>query len=163
MFPWLFVIKLVNTIWGMPTTLVVSTSNVELQLKFLPSKIPLDLLPNFVTYLINIPLLTTFMLGATTVSTPMVVICALSDWVILIPTCYFQVSTTVAFNTIGEVVLIQDRHYSNLWMWIPLQFFALGLNRWMNLLNMWSQLASHAFKSIFDYQNSWFMFMWLIH
>jgi len=37
--------------------------------------------------------------------------------------------------------------WCRMWMWIHLWFFILGLNRWMNLLILWSQLASqlHAF------------------
>ncbi len=50
------------------------------------------------------PILTTSMLGTITVSTPMVVIFASSDWVIPTLAGYFQVSTTIVFDTIGEVV-----------------------------------------------------------
>ncbi len=55
--------------------------------------------------------------------------------------------------------------WCNMCMWIPFWFFALGLNRWRNLSILWSQLVSQldASKSILDYTNSWFLFMWLIH
>jgi hypothetical protein len=48
-----------------------------------------------------------FVLGATTVSTPMVVMTTLSDRVTFIPVGYFRVSKTFTFDTRGEVVLIQ--------------------------------------------------------
>jgi hypothetical protein len=63
----------------MPTILVVIIDSVELQLKFLTIKTVLDPLPNFVANPINIPFLTISMLGATIVSTPMVVIPPPSD------------------------------------------------------------------------------------
>jgi hypothetical protein len=63
----------------MPITPVVFVGNAKLQLKFLIVETPLDPLPNFVADPINTSLLTTFMLGIATVSTPMVVILALSD------------------------------------------------------------------------------------
>jgi hypothetical protein len=47
------------------------------------------------------------MLGTTTISIPMVVIPTSSDWVTTILACYFQVSTTIAFDMIGEVMLIR--------------------------------------------------------
>jgi hypothetical protein len=46
------------------------------------------------------------MVGATIVSTHVVVIHALSDWVTTIATSYISVSTIVVFDTIGEVLLI---------------------------------------------------------
>jgi hypothetical protein len=62
-----------------PTTPVVVVGSVELRLKFLVAETPLDQLPNFATDPISIPLLTISMLGATTVSTLVVVILASSD------------------------------------------------------------------------------------
>jgi hypothetical protein len=59
-----------------PTTLVVTVGSAKLQFKFFIAKTPLDLLPNFATNPISTPLLTTSMLGATIVSTLMVVILA---------------------------------------------------------------------------------------
>jgi len=89
LFTWVVSIKLINTIWGMPTTLIIAVSSVELWFKFLTTKIPFDPLPNFATNPNNIPLLTTSMLGATIVSTLVVVILASSDWIIPILTCCF--------------------------------------------------------------------------
>jgi hypothetical protein len=63
----------------MPTTLIVTISSTELQFKFLLAETPLDLRFNFVADSIIYHLLTTFMLGATIVSTLVVVIHALSD------------------------------------------------------------------------------------
>jgi hypothetical protein len=63
----------------MPTTPVVTAGNAELRLKFLTTDIPLDPLLNFVTYPINITLMTTSMLGTIIVSTHVVVVLALSD------------------------------------------------------------------------------------
>ncbi len=81
MFTRVVIIGLVNTIQGVPTTLVVDVNSAELQLRFLPIETPPDPLPKFVTDPINIPLLTMFVLGATIVSTPMVVMTTLGDWV----------------------------------------------------------------------------------
>jgi hypothetical protein len=61
----------------MPTTPIIVKSSLELGLKFLPVETPHDLLPDFVVDSISIPILTTSMLGVTTVSTPMVLIPAL--------------------------------------------------------------------------------------
>jgi hypothetical protein len=63
----------------MLTIQVVIVGNSKLQLRFFLAKTPLNLLPNFVVDLINIPFVITFMLGTTIVSTPMVVIFALND------------------------------------------------------------------------------------
>jgi hypothetical protein len=49
------------------------------------------------------------MVGATTVSTHMVVILALSDWVTTIPASCLWVSTIVVLDTIGEVLLIRGQ------------------------------------------------------
>ncbi len=66
------IIRLVNTMWGVPTTLVVVVGSLKLVLKILPSKTPLDPRPKFVGDLISIPPLTEFVLGATTISTHVV-------------------------------------------------------------------------------------------
>ncbi len=63
----------------MRITPIVVVGSVKLRLKFLITETPPNPLPNFATNAINISLLTTFMLGATTVPTPMVVIHAPSD------------------------------------------------------------------------------------
>jgi len=63
----------------MPKTPVLTVGSANFQFKFLTIETPLNLLPNFAIDPIEIPLLTTCMLGATTISTPMVVIPALND------------------------------------------------------------------------------------
>ncbi len=63
----------------MPTTLVVVVGSTELRLKFLHAEIPPNSLPNFVTNPIVFPLLTTFMLGVTTISIHVVVIPASNE------------------------------------------------------------------------------------
>jgi hypothetical protein len=63
----------------MPTTLVVATSSAELQLKFLIAKTPPNPLCNFVVDPISTSFLTISMLGATTISTHVVVILTPSD------------------------------------------------------------------------------------
>jgi hypothetical protein len=74
----------------------------------------LNSLPNFVTYPISTPLLTTFMLGATTVSIPVVIIPTSSDWTTPTLMCCYWVLTTAVFDTIGGVVLAQNWQCSNL-------------------------------------------------
>jgi hypothetical protein len=64
---------------------------------------------------ISIPLLTTSMLGATTVWTA-IVIFVVSDWGTIIPTSCLQVSTIVAFDMIGEVVFTWGWWCSILWL-----------------------------------------------
>ncbi len=81
-----------------PTTLVIVVGSIELWLKFLHVEIPLNSLPNFVANPISTPLLTTFMLGITTISVPVVVIRASSDWVTFILACCLRVSTIVVSN-----------------------------------------------------------------
>ncbi len=63
----------------MQITPIVVVGSVKLRLKFLIIEIPPNPLPNFAIDAINTSLLTTFMLGATTFPTPMVVIHAPSD------------------------------------------------------------------------------------
>jgi hypothetical protein len=82
-----------------------NVGNAKLQFIFLIAETPPDLLLNFVVDPISTPLLIAFMLSATTVSTHVVVIPTLSDRGIPIPACYLRVSTTIASNTIGEIVL----------------------------------------------------------
>ncbi len=109
MFTWIVVIELVNTIWNMPTTPLVIVGNVKLRFKLLITETPPNLQPNFVAYPISTSFLTTSMLGATSVSTPMVVILALNDWITPTPTYYFWVSIIVASDTIGGAMLTRDR------------------------------------------------------
>jgi len=116
LFTWIVIVKLINTIWGIPTIPVVAVGSAKLWFKFLPTNIPFDPLPNFAINSISIPLLTTSMLGSTIVSSLMVVIPALNDWVSFIPTCCFRVSTIIASNTIGEIVLTWNWHCSSLWL-----------------------------------------------
>ncbi len=65
---------------------------------------------------INIPLLTTFVVGIITVSTPMVVIPPLNDWVITTIVSCLQVSIIAIFDTIGGVVLTRGWWRSILWL-----------------------------------------------
>jgi hypothetical protein len=114
MCPWVAVIGLVNTIWNMPTTLIVATGSVKLQLRFLPAETPPNLLPNFVADLISIPLPTTSMLDSTHVCFLVVIILALSDWVTHTLACYFHVSTITISDTIDEAMLTWNRPCSSL-------------------------------------------------
>ncbi len=116
LFTWIIIIGLVNTIWGVPTTPIVTIGNVVFRFKIFFVEIPLNSLPNFVVDPITTPLVTTYMLGATIVSTLVVVILVSSDWITLIPTCCFQVSTIAASDIIGGIVLIQNWWCSNLWL-----------------------------------------------
>jgi hypothetical protein len=52
---------------------------------------------------ISIPFMTTYMLGATTVSTLVVVILVSNDWITLIPTCCFHVSTIALLILLVEL------------------------------------------------------------
>jgi hypothetical protein len=78
MFAQIIIIKLVNTILGVPTTLVVVGGSPKSLLKFLLIETLLDPQPKFVVDLVNIPPLTKFLLG-TTVSTLVVGMIALSN------------------------------------------------------------------------------------
>jgi hypothetical protein len=55
-------------------------------------------------------------LGATTMSTPMVFITTLCDWVTSIPTGCYWVLTITTSNTFGEVVLTLVWRCSNMWL-----------------------------------------------
>ncbi len=103
LFTWVIISKLVNTIWSILTTIVITTGSAKLQLKFLTTKIPLDLLPNYATNPISIPLLTTSMLGTTIISTPMVVIPTPSDWVTPTLACCFWVATMLFLTLLVEL------------------------------------------------------------
>ncbi len=76
---WAVIIGLVNTIYGVPTTLVFTTSIQTPHREFAQSTIQINYICN------NYSVLTTFMMGSTTVCTHVVVITALSDWVTFIP------------------------------------------------------------------------------
>jgi hypothetical protein len=78
------IIRLVNTIWGVPTTLVIAIGGSKLLLKFLPIEIPFYPWPKFIANLVSTPLLTKIVLGATIISTPMVGMTTLSGWVTFI-------------------------------------------------------------------------------
>jgi hypothetical protein len=78
MFTQLVIIGLVNTIWGVPTTLVIATGGSKLLLKFLPTEILLYPRPKFAANPISTPLLTKIVLGATIGSSPMVGMTTLS-------------------------------------------------------------------------------------
>ncbi len=49
--------------------------------------------------------------------------------------------------------------WCRMWMRILLWFSILGLNIWMNLLTLWSQLAAqlHAFQFVLNYKISWYL------
>ncbi len=119
LFKWIVIIRLVNTIRGVPTTPIISIGSPELLLKFLPIKTPFDPWPKFATNPISSPPLTKFVLG-TIVSFPIVGITTLSGWRTFIPTCYFQISTTSIFDTLGEVDVIQ------IW-WCPILWLPIGI------------------------------------
>jgi hypothetical protein len=55
-------------------------------------------------------------MGVTTISTHVVVIPTSSDLVTTIPVGCLWVSTIIAVDTIGEVVLIRGQQCSNLWL-----------------------------------------------
>jgi small-conductance mechanosensitive channel len=109
LFIWIVIIGLVNTIWGAPTTLVVAIDSVKFRLKFLHTKTPPNPLPKFVADPISIPPLTTFVLGATTVFTPVVIMMTLGDWVTYVLASCIWIATTATSNTLGEVKLT--------WVW----------------------------------------------
>jgi hypothetical protein len=69
----------VNTIWDDPITPMVVVGSAELRLRFLLGKTPSNPLPKFVVDPISTPTLTTFVLGATTISTLVVVMTTLGD------------------------------------------------------------------------------------
>jgi len=115
-FTWIIIIGLANTIWGVPTTPIVSIGNIVFRFTFYFAEIPFNSLPNFVVDPISTPLVTTYMWGATTISTLVVVILVSSDWITLIPTCCFEVSTIVASDIIGGIVLIWNWWCFNLWL-----------------------------------------------
>ncbi len=82
---------------------ILSIGSVELWFKFVPMKIPPDPLPKFAIEPISTPPLTTFVLGATIVSTPMVVMITLGDWVTYVLAGCIWISTSVAFEIFSEV------------------------------------------------------------
>jgi hypothetical protein len=106
--------------------------------------------PKFVANPITIPFLITSVLGATTISTHVVVMTTLSDWITSIPTNCFRISTTSTSYTPNEVVWTWVWQCPILWlpigiicgakcgMWIHFWFFALELIGWTNLSILWS-------------------------
>ncbi len=113
---WIFIIGLVNTIYGVPTTLILIFGNLKLLLKFLFTKDPLDPGLTFITDLITTHFLTTSMLGAIIVSTLVVIMTTLNDWIISILVNCLWVLIIVAFDIIGEVVLTWVQQCSILWL-----------------------------------------------
>ncbi len=75
----LIIIGLVNTICGVSPTLVFATTGLEFLFKYFLVENSHNSRPKFVADPITIPLLTTFMLGATIVSTLVVVMIASND------------------------------------------------------------------------------------
>ncbi len=89
LFTWIIIIKLVNTIWGVPKTLIIIVGSSELLLKVLPSATPPNPWPKFVADPINTSLLIEFVLGATIISTHVVSMTTLNNWITFISTCCF--------------------------------------------------------------------------
>ncbi len=146
----------------MPTTLVVAASSVELWLKFLTTKTPLDPLPNFAIDPISTSLLITFMFGHNNRFHS----CGCYTYTKWLNNSYFNM-LFLSFNNCHFWHYWWNYAYSKLtmfhsavthwyplwcrmWMWISFWFSIPGLNRWTNLSTLWSQLASqfHAFKYI---------------
>jgi hypothetical protein len=92
-------------LWDVSTTPIIAIGSVKLQLKFLLIETPPNPLPKFVIDPNNIPPLTTFVLGTTTISNHVVVMITLGDLVTSIPTCCLQNLVIVAFDTLGEAKL----------------------------------------------------------
>jgi len=118
---WVIVIGLVNTICGVLTSLVFVVGSPELLLRLLAENPPY-LWPKLIINLIITPFLATFVLNATFVSTPMVIITALSDWVTSILAGCLQVSVIAASNTLSEIVLILIQWCYNLWLPISILY-----------------------------------------
>jgi hypothetical protein len=95
---------------------IVVVGSTKLSLKFLPTKTPLNPLPKFTTNPINIPLMTTFVLGATTVSTHVVVMTTFGDWITSILVGCLWISTTIASDILGETKLIQVCRCPIMWL-----------------------------------------------
>ncbi len=113
---WVVIIGLVYTICGVPTTLIFTAGSPKLLFKFLLIENPPNPWLKFTTDLITIPLMATCVLGTTTISTPMVVMTTLSDWITFILIAYLWFLTTTASNTVCEVVLVQIWWYSIMWL-----------------------------------------------
>ncbi len=118
------IIKLVNIICGVPTILIFTIGNPKLLFKFLTVENLHDSWPTFVANPIITPLLTASTLSVTTISNHVAVITTSSDWITPIPTGCFQVSTTITFYTLNEVVFIQGRWCSIMWLPIGILFGA---------------------------------------
>ncbi len=76
--------------------------------------------PSFVANPISTPPLIAFMLGARTVSTPMLVITSLSDWMTSIISGCLRISTTTTFDILGKNELIR------VW-WCPILWLPIGI------------------------------------
>ncbi len=143
---WIVIIGLVNTICGVPKTLVFAIGSSKLLFKFLLIENLPNPRPRSTAYLITTPFLATFMLNTTTMSIHVVAITVLSDWVTSILVGCLWVWTTTVFNTFGEVVLTLVQWCSNQWLSIgilchgkcgcDLWFSAPNMNRWTNLLTL---------------------------
>ncbi len=101
-FTWIVIIRLVNIIWGVPTTLVVVNGSPKPLLKFLLVETLLDPQPKFVIEPVNVPPLTKFVLDTTTVSILVVGMITLNNWVTSILVGFFQISATATSDTLGE-------------------------------------------------------------
>ncbi len=119
---WIVIIGLVNTICGVPTTLVFLVRSSKLLFKFLAIENSLNPWLKLIVDPITTPLLATFMLGTTTLSTHVLAITTLSDWITFILASCLRVSTITTFDTLGEAVLTLIRWCSNLWLPISILY-----------------------------------------
>jgi hypothetical protein len=111
LFIWVIIVRLANTILGVPTTPIVYVSSLELLFKVLPNP-----RPKFIADPISIPLLTKFVLGATTISTLVVGMITWSSQLTSISTCCFWILTTFASNILSEVELTQVWQCPIVWL-----------------------------------------------
>jgi hypothetical protein len=119
---WVVIIRLVNTIFGVPTIPVFADGSPKLQFKLLPIKNLPNPWPKLIIDSTSTLFLTTFVLGATIVSTHVVVITILSDWITSIPIGCLWVSIIIDYDTLGEVVLTIIWWCSNMWLPIAILY-----------------------------------------
>jgi len=142
---------LINTIRGVPTTVVIIVGSSELLHKVLPSNTPLDPWPKILVDPISTPPLIEFVLDATQISILVVGMTTLNNSVTSISTWCFHISTTTFLHSWWSWVdlSLTMPHYvvthwyplwCKMWMWIHLFYSAPKLNGWTNLLILWSQL-----------------------
>jgi hypothetical protein len=98
---------LINTIQGLPTTLVIIVGSSELLHKVLPSNTPLDPWPKFLVDPISTPPLIEFVLDATQISILVVGMTTLNNWVTSISTWCFHISTTTFLTLLVKLSLFE--------------------------------------------------------